>query len=138
MKPRISLLTLAVEDLTRSMAFYRELGFATPGVVGQEYEHGSVVFFELEGGLNFALWQRKDLLHDTGLADRPRSGAEFSIGHNVDSRAEVDEVMRQAAAAGAKILKQAGQAFWGGYSGYFQDPDGHIWEVAWNPQMVVV
>jgi catechol 2,3-dioxygenase-like lactoylglutathione lyase family enzyme len=135
MKPHITLLTLAVDDLERALRFYRDgLGLPTKGIVGTEFEHGAVAFFELQPGLKLAVWPRKSLAHDTGIAQAAPSATEFSIGHNVGSREEVDAVMRQAAAAGAPIVKPAGDAFWGGYSGYFQDPDGHLWEIAWNPQ----
>lgn len=135
MKPRITIVTLGVDDLQRALAFYRDgLGLATRGIVGTEFEHGAVAFFDLEGGIKLALWPRADLAHDTGMPVAPRSATELSLGHNVGSREEVDAVMRQAAAAGATIVKPAGPTFWGGYSGYFQDPDGHLWEVAWNPQ----
>lgn len=135
MKPRITLLTLGVDDLPRAVAFYRDgLGLATPGIVGTEFEHGAVAFFDLEGGLKLALWERRNIAHDTGLALAPPSGTEFTIGHNVGSSASVDAVMTQARQAGARIVKAAAETFWGGYAGYFQDPDGHLWEVAWNPQ----
>ncbi|HET9604321.1 MAG TPA: VOC family protein [Gemmatimonadales bacterium] len=135
MKPHITLLTLAVDDLERALRFYRDgLGLPTKGIVGTEFEHGAVAFFELQPGLKLAVWPRKSLAHDTGIAQAAPSATEFSIGHNVGSREEVDAVMQQAAAAGATIVKPAGDAFWGGYSGYFQDPDGHLWEIAWNPQ----
>ena len=135
MKPRITLLTLAVDDLDRAVKFYRDgLGLPTKGVVGTEFEHGAVAFFELQHGLKLAVWPRKSLSHDTGIALGARSSTEFTIGHNVASKAEVDAVMQQAANAGARIVKPAQEAFWGGYSGYFQDPDGHLWEIAWNPE----
>ena len=137
MKPRISLLTLGVDDLERAVAFYRDgLGLPTRGIVGTEFEHGAVAFFELEGGLQLALWLRGSIAHDTGLPQSPRSAIELTVGHNVRSPEEVDAVMEQAARAGATIVKPAGKTFWGGYSGYFQDPDGHLWEVAWNPAML--
>lgn len=135
MKARISLITLGVDDLERSLRFYRDgLGLQTQGIVGQEFEHGAVAFFELQGGLKLALWPRRSLAHDSGLALGQPSATEFSLGHNVASKAEVDAVMAQAAQAGAVIVKPAGDTFWGGYAGYFQDPDQHLWEVAWNPQ----
>jgi uncharacterized protein len=137
MKPRISVLTIGVDDLQRSVTFYRDgLGLETPGIVGQEYEHGAVAFFDLEGGLKLALWARGDLAHDSTLPKSPPSATEFSLGHNVRSKAEVDAVMAQATAAGARIVKPAADTFWGGYAGYFQDPDGHLWEVLWNPQLL--
>lgn len=138
MKPRITLLTLGVDHLERAVAFYRDgLGFPTKGIVGTEFEHGAVAFFDLENGLRLALWPRADLAHDSGLSRSPPSSTEFSLGHNVNSRAEVDRVMETARAAGAEIIKPARETFWGGYAGYFSDPDGHLWEVAWNPQLVV-
>jgi catechol 2,3-dioxygenase-like lactoylglutathione lyase family enzyme len=137
MKPRISVITLGVDDLPRAVAFYRDgLGLTTPGIVGQEFEHGAVAFFALEGGLSLALWARADLAHDAGLPAGARSPAQLSLGHNVRTREEVDAVMAQAAAAGARIVKPAAATFWGGYAGYFQDPDGHLWEVVWNPQLL--
>jgi catechol 2,3-dioxygenase-like lactoylglutathione lyase family enzyme len=138
MKPRITLLTLAVDDLERAVAFYRDgLGFATQGIVGTEFEHGAVAFFELQAGLKLALWPRGSVAHDAGIPVGAPSPTEFTIGHNVADKATVDAVMAQARQAGARIVKPAQQTFWGGYAGYFQDPDGHLWEVAWNPQWPV-
>ncbi len=135
MKPRVSLITLLVDDLQRSLAFYRDgLGLATEGIVGTEFEYGAVVFFELQGGLKLALWPRSSLARDSGIPVAAPSATEFMLGHNVSSKAEVDAVMEQARKAGAVIVKPARDAFWGGYSGYFLDPDGHLWEVAWAPQ----
>lgn len=135
MKPRISMITLGVDDLERALAFYRDgLGWPSDGIIGQEYAHGAVAFFALQGGLRLALWPRASLAHDTGLAPAGRSAIEFALAHNVASADEVDAVMRRAGSAGATIVKPAGTAFWGGYAGYFQDPDGHLWEIAWNPQ----
>ena len=137
MKPRITLLTLGVDDLDRALAFYRDgLGFPTDGIVGQEFEHGAVAFFALEGGLGLALWPRTSLAHDTGLPRTPPSSSDFSIGHNVRSREEVDTTIEEARASGAAIVKEPQDTFWGGYAGYFRDPDGHLWEVAWNPRML--
>lgn len=137
MKPRITVITLAVEDLERSVAFYRDgLGLPTKGIIGTEFEHGAVVFFDLQQGLKLALWPRASLAHDTGLPTGAPSATELSIGHNVSSREDVDVVMRQAGEAGARIVKPAAETFWGGYGGYFQDPDGHIWEVVWNPDLL--
>ncbi len=137
MKPRITVLTLAVDDLDRALCFYRDgLGFATPGIFGTEFEHGAVAFIDLQPGLKLALWPRRSLAHDTGLPLQPPSATELSLGHNVRSREEVDAVMAQAAAAGAVVVKPAQDTFWGGYGGYFQDPDGHLWEVVWNPHLL--
>lgn len=138
MKPRITLITLGVDDLEKAVRFYRNgLGLKTEGIVGKEFEHGAVAFFDLQAGLKLALWPRSSLAHDAGIDVNPRSRTEFSVGHNVSSKAEVDSVMAQAAEAGAVIVKPAQDTFWGGYAGYFQDPDAHLWEVAWNPQWVV-
>lgn len=135
MKPRISLLTLAVDNLDRSLRFYRDgLGLETQGIVGEEFEHGAVAFFDLQANLKLAIYPRSNLSKDSGLPSREPNPTELSIGHNVASEAEVDEVMQQAGKAGAKIVKPAQKTFWGGYAGYFQDPDGHLWEVAWNPE----
>jgi uncharacterized protein len=138
MKPRITLITLGVNDLERSVRFYRDgLGLKTEGIVGAQFEHGAVAFFDLQSGLKLALWPRKSIAHDSGLPVSPASATDFTIGHNVASRKEVDTVMEQAQRAGATIVKPAHETFWGGYAGYFQDPDGHLWEVAWNPQWTV-
>ena len=134
MKPKISVITLGVDDLVASLRFYRDgLGLNTPGIVGEEFENGAVAFIPLQLGLQLALWPRKSIAHDLGVAEGPRSATEFTLGHNVDSRAEVDAVMAKAIAAGALVIKSAHDTFWGGYSGYFQDIDGHVWEVVWNP-----
>lgn len=134
MQPRITVITLAVEDLERALRFYRDgLGFATAGIVGTEFEHGAVVFIDLQHGLKLALWPRSSLARDSGLAPTPPCPTGLSLGHNVASRAEVDAVMAKAAHAGATIVKPAQVTFWGGYAGYFQDPDQHLWEVVWNP-----
>jgi uncharacterized protein len=135
MKSRISLITICVDDLEKSLRFYRDgLGLATKGIVGTEFEHGAVAFFDLENNLKLALWPRKSLSADSGLPVEKRSATEFSLGHNVASKAEVDAIMLQAKEAGAVIVKPARDTFWGGYAGYFQDPDGHLWEIAWNPE----
>ena len=138
MKPRITLITLGVDDLEKSLRFYRDgLGLRSDGIVGKEFEHGAVAFFELECGLKLALWPRRSMAHDSGLPVGARSATEFTLAHNVASRSEVDAVMEQAQKAGAVIVKTAQPTFYGGYAGYFQDPDGHLWEVAWNPQWKV-
>ena len=135
MKPRVTLITIGVDDLERSLRFYRDgLGLKTEGIVGKEFEHGAVVFFDLQAGLKLALWPRKSLSHDTGLPVANPGATEFAVGHNVSSKAEVDAVMEQARKAGAVIVQPAHDTFYGGYAGYFQDPDQHLWEVAWNPQ----
>ena len=93
-----------------------------------------MVFFELGGDVILALWPRKSIARDTGLAQGPASATEFTLAHNVRSSQEVEALMEEARRAGAKIVRPAQKTSWGGYSGYFQDPDGHLWEVAWNPE----
>ena len=137
MKPRITLITLGVDDLDKSVRFYRDgLGLHTEGIIGKEFEHGAVAFFDLQAGLRLALWPRKSLSHDSGLPLEKPSATEFCLAHNMASKTEVDTVMEEARAAGATIVKPAQDTFWGGYAGYFQDPDRHLWEIAWNPQML--
>ena len=134
MKPRVSVITIGVSDLEKSLKFYRDgLGLSTQGIVGTEFEHGAVVFFDLENGLKLALYPREEIAWDSKISLESPSATEFTIGHLVNGKKEVDEIMKQAERAGAKITKPAGDTFWGGYAGYFQDPDGHLWEVAWNP-----
>lgn len=134
MKPRISVITLGVDHLERSVAFYRDgLGLSTQGIIGNEFEHGAVAFFDLQAGLKLALWNRKDIAHEAKVQQTASSPTEFTIGHNVGSKEEVDLIIEQAKMAGAVITDPPHDAFWGGYSGHFQDPDGHLWEVVWNP-----
>jgi catechol 2,3-dioxygenase-like lactoylglutathione lyase family enzyme len=138
MKPLITLITLGVDDLERALRFYRDgLGLPSKGIVGEQFEYGAVAFFELQAGLKLALWPRKSLAHDSGLAPGAPSATEFSLSHNVSSKAEVDVILERAERAGGVIVKPAQDTFWGGYAGYFQDPDQHLWEVAWNPEWVV-
>ncbi|MGH7575892.1 MAG: VOC family protein [Longimicrobiales bacterium] len=135
MRPRITVITIGVDDLDRSLRFYRDgLGLPTQGIVGTEFEHGAVAFFDLQAGVRLAIWPRKSISHDSGIAESSPSSTEFTLGHNVSSKDEVDDVMEEARNAGARIVKQAHDTFWGGYAGYFHDPDGHLWEVVWNPQ----
>ena len=137
MKPRITVITLGVDDLERSLGFYRDgLGLKTEGIIGEEFEYGAVAFFDLQAGLKLAIWPRKSISHDSGLSLSSPSPTEFTLGHNVSSKAQVDGVMEQAKNAGAVIVKPAQETFWGGYAGYFQDPDRHLWEVVWNPQLL--
>ncbi|HEY0738519.1 MAG TPA: VOC family protein [Herpetosiphonaceae bacterium] len=134
MQPRITVITIGVDDLERAVRFYRDgLGLPTEGIIGTEFEYGAVAFFELQAGVRLALWPRTSIAHDTGLPVSPPSPTELTLGHNVASRAEVDAVMEQVNMAGGVVVKPAHDTFWGGYSAYFQDPDGHLWEVAWNP-----
>ncbi|RYD45738.1 MAG: VOC family protein [Verrucomicrobiaceae bacterium] len=134
MKPHLTVITLGVDDLDRALAFYRDgLGLTTKGIIGKEFEHGAVAFFELQHGVKLAIWPRESIAHDTGIPRSPVAPTNLTLGHNVSSREEVDSVLRQAGQAGAKVIKEAHDTFWGGYSGYFQDPDGHLWEIVWNP-----
>jgi catechol 2,3-dioxygenase-like lactoylglutathione lyase family enzyme len=117
--------------------FYRDgLGWKTDGIVGKEFEYGAVAFFDLMNGLRVALWPRKSLSRDSSLPVGKPNSTDVCLAHNVRTQAEVDTVMAEAKAAGATIVKPAQKTFWGGYAGYFSDPDQHLWEVAWNPQML--
>ncbi|HJV74039.1 MAG TPA: VOC family protein [Noviherbaspirillum sp.] len=137
MKPRISVVTLGVDDLERAVQFYRDgLGFESEGIISKEFEYGAVAFFNLQAGLKLALWPRKSIAHDTGLVPTPPCATGLTLGHNVGTKEEVDAVMKQAELAGAVVVKPAQYTFWGGYAGYFQDPDKHLWEVVWNPHLL--
>src|ERR1044071_5645521 len=134
MQPHLTVLTIGVDDLPRALAFYRDgLGLKTDGIVGTEFEYGAVAFFDLRGGLRLALWPRDSIARDATVPKTAPSPTDFTLGHNVKTRRDVDLVMAQAEAAGARIVKRQADTFWGGYAGYFQDPDGHLWEVVWNP-----
>ncbi|MCA0972127.1 VOC family protein [Halobacillus litoralis] len=135
MKPKVSVITIGVDDLRRALHFYRDgLGFPTEGIVGEEFDHGAVAFFDMHAGLKLAIWNRKDIAHETKVEVGSPSPTEFTLGHNVNSKEEVDAIMQQAENAGAVITDPAHDTFWGGYSGHFQDPDGHLWEIVWNPE----
>lgn len=137
MKPRISVVTLGVADLEQSLTFYRDgLGLPTKGIVGREFAHGAVAFFDLSGGLKLAIWAQDDIAHDTGLPKQPVSSTAVTIGHNVMLREEVNAIMDAAERAGAEIIKVAQDTFYGGYAGYFRDPNGHLWEIVWNPELL--
>ncbi len=134
MKQRINILTLGVSDLKKSMKFYQNgLGWKTKGIIGTEFENGEVVLFDLDNGMKLSLYERKNLAWDSKLKLQPESATEFSIGYFVNSDKEVVTVMEQAKKAGAKIIKPAQKTFWGGYAGYLQDLDGHLWEIGHNP-----
>lgn len=114
MKARISVLTIGVDDLERSLKFYRDgLGLSTEGIIGTEFEHGAVAFFDLQAGVKLAIWNRKDLSVEANVPLSPPSSSEFTIGHNVGSKEEVDEVMEQASRAGATVTVPAQDTFWG-------------------------
>ncbi len=142
MDARIDVITLAVADLDRALAFYRDgLGLGTRGVIGTEFvgddraPAGAIILFELRGGLILALYPRTELAKDANVALAPPTPGEFSLGHLVSSKADVDALLSRAQAAGATLTDQPHDRPWGVYSGYFRDPDGHLWEVIWNPQM---
>lgn len=141
MDPRLNVVTLAVRDLEASLSFYRD-GLGLPGkIIGTEYTDpvsgasGAVAFFELRGGPILALYPRSDFVKDAGVPDAAPSQVEFSLGHLTKSREEVDELVRKAAAAGAGVTEAPRDRGWGIYSGYFSDPDGHLWEIIFNPAM---
>lgn len=137
MEPGFTVLTLGVDNLEKSFKFYHDgLGWPSQGIIGKEYEHGEVAFFDLKHGMKLALYSRENLAWDSKTAKENSAATEFSIGYTVKSKEEVDSIMDLAKKAGAKIPKPAQKAFWGGYSGYFQDLDGHLWEIAWNPQLL--
>jgi hypothetical protein len=143
MKPRINVITLAVSDLEKSIAFYRDgLGLPTRGILGAEFKGsatepaGALGFFELSGGLILALYPRSELAKDSKIADVPESSLEFSIGYLTESKGEVDSLLQQAQRAGARLTDPPHERPWGIYSGYFKDLDGHLWEIIWNPKML--
>ena len=144
MKPRLNVVTLAVDSLEKSLAFYRDgLGLPSKGIVGTEFDGsktepaGTVAFFELQGGLILALYPRSELAKDSNLADTTRSSLEFSLGYAVESREAVDNLLKKAEAAGATLTEAPHERPWGIYSGYFKDLDGHLWEIIWNPKLPV-
>jgi catechol 2,3-dioxygenase-like lactoylglutathione lyase family enzyme len=132
MEQRLSLVTLGVADLERARRFYEDgLGWRRGNA------HAEVVFFQI-GGAVLGLVSRKELAADARLPDEGGGFGGITLAYNARSREEVDAVLAEAAGAGASILKPAEDAFWGGYSGYFADPDGHPWEVAWNPEWTIL
>lgn len=144
MRPRIHVITLAVSDLDRALEFYREgLGLESPGVIGTEFAGddtnpaGAAAMFQLEGDLILSLYPRTELAKDANVPFGPPKTGEFSIGHAVASKADVDELLAQAERAGATVGDPPRERPWGIYSGYFRDPDGHLWEIMWSPQVEV-
>lgn len=142
--PRLNVITLAVVDLEKSLAFYRDgLGLPTKGLVGTEFKGneaepaGAAALFELQGGLLLLLYPRSELAKDANVSDAAPSALEFSLGYAVASPEAVDELLRRAEAAGATLPDDPHDRPWGIYSGYFLDPDGHLWEILWNPQIQV-
>jgi uncharacterized protein len=143
MKPCINIITLAVDDLERALRFYRDgLGLDTPGIKGEEFvgdqqqAAGAVAMFALENGVILALYPRSELSKDAKVRLGPPKTGEFSIGQIVESKEEVDAILEQAQAAGATVSDHAHERPWGIYSGYFHDPDGHLWEIIYNPEEV--
>jgi catechol 2,3-dioxygenase-like lactoylglutathione lyase family enzyme len=140
MRAKIFFITLAVEDLSRAVAFYRDgLGWPTEGIVGQQFHDevtgadGTIAIFTLENGLLFTLYERTNLAKDASLPAGPPSSTEFSLGIPAQSRSEVDTLLALAQAAGGTLTAPAHMRPFGVYSGYFTDPDGHLFEIAWNP-----
>lgn len=127
MEQRISIVTLGVSDLDRSREFYEALGWRRSMA-----ESEGIVFFQA-GGTALALYPREELAKDATVSPDGQGFRSVTLAYNARSRAEVDSVLEEAKTAGANIIKPAQEAFWGGYSGYFADPDGFLWEVAWNP-----
>jgi uncharacterized protein len=143
MDARIDVITLAVADLQRALAFYRDgLGLPSRGVIGTEWvgddttPAGAIAIVELRGGTLLSLYPRSELAKDASIELGPPKAGEFSLGHLVSSAADVDALLAQAQAAGATLTDQPHDRPWGIYSGYFRDPDGHLWEVIWNPRML--
>jgi catechol 2,3-dioxygenase-like lactoylglutathione lyase family enzyme len=143
MKPRVHVITLGVEDLERSLAFYRRLGLRSTGIVATEFPGdeenaaGAIAVFELEG-LILCVFPRSELAKDARVPEPLSSSGLFSIGHAVGSRGEVDALIAAAERAGATVTTQAYDRPFGVYSGYFRDPDGHLWEILWNPALTDV
>jgi hypothetical protein len=144
MQSRIHVITLAVADLERALAFYRDgLGLESPGVIGTEFigddrnPGGAAAMFQLHGGLILSLYGRSDLAKDAGIPIGPPMSGEFSLGHLVPNREAVDAALEQAVAAGAEAMGVPHDRPWGIYSAYFRDPDGHLWEIIWNPSLDV-
>ena len=131
MEQRLSLITLGVADLERSRRFYERLGWRRSMAAAE-----GVVFFQA-GGMGLALYPRDNLAKDANVSSEGHGFSGIALAYNARNREEVDSVLAQAQAAGAKLLKPAQDAFWGGYSGYFSDPDGFPWEVAWNPSFQI-
>jgi len=131
MEQRLSLITLGVADLVVARTFYETLGWRA---LPQSNE--TVAFFQC-GGIVFALFGRNALAEDANLAPHGEGFSGFALAHNVREKDEVDTLLAEAEAAGGKIARRGSDAFWGGYTGYFSDPDGHLWEVAWNPGGVI-
>lgn len=130
MEPRITVITLEVSNLETALKFYRDgLGWSTEGVIGTEFSGGAVAFIPLSNGLQLALYPKQQIVKDANVSEIALSPAEFTLGHNVESKEAVDSVMRTANEAGAEITDTPRDREWGGYSGHFLDPDDHLWEI---------
>ena len=143
MDARVDVITLAVDDLDRALAFYRDgLGLTSRGVIATEFvgdadtPAGAIALFELQSGLLLAVYPRSELAKDANVPPGPARPGEFSLGHLVPTRSEVDRLLAKAEAAGATVTDKPHERPWGIYSGYFRDPDGHLWEIIWNPRRV--
>jgi predicted lactoylglutathione lyase len=136
MEQRLSLITLGVENIARGRSFYESLGWQASSVGASATGEAAVCFFQL-GGIVLALWSRAALAKDARIDDDSGSFRAVALAYNARSRAEVDAVLGEAKRAGGDILKPAGDTFYGGYAGYFADPDGHLWEIAWNPDFKI-
>ncbi len=147
MKPRINVITIGVDNLEKSLSFYREgLGLPSNGIVATEYHDetsgadGAIALFELQNGVMLSLYPRTDLAKDAGQKKEAGqkmekgSSPDFSLGYLTDTKEEVDAILQQARAAGATITDEPRERPWGVYSGYFKDLDGHLWEIIWNPE----
>jgi catechol 2,3-dioxygenase-like lactoylglutathione lyase family enzyme len=141
MDARVDVITLAVDDLDRALAFYGDgLGLTSPGVIATEFvgdddtPAGAIALFELQGGLLLAVYPRSELAKDANVPPGPARPGEFSLGHLVPTRSEVDRLLAKAESAGATVTDEPHERPWGIYSGYFRDPDGHLWEIIWNPR----
>lgn len=130
MQQRVTLITLGVADLRESRAFYGRLGW-----VPAEHSSEDIVFYQI-GGLQLSLYPRVGLADDVGVADDGAGFRGVTLAYNTQSKEEVDAILDEAVEAGAELVKPAEDVFWVGYSGYFADPDGHLWELAWNPHML--
>jgi len=135
----ISFITLAFADLETALRFYRVgLGWPTKGIVGQQYEHGDVVFFTMTNGLILALWPASHLQQDTGVGQVTWRNNAVMLAHNVDSQAQVDATLARLIDHGANLIKPPQTTSWGGYAGVFADPDGHLWEIVYNPHITAI
>lgn len=136
MMPKVSIITLAVANLEKAVRFYRDgLGWKTRGIVGADYDYGAVAFFDLQPGLCLALWPRESLAHEAGVEIQAPAMTEFMLSHNVSEKTDVERVLQLAAQAGGQVLRPAHDTVFGGHAGIFKDPDGHMWEIAWQPEV---